>query len=135
MTEKDLYTEAHLFVAAIRLLEHQNKTPPTVADIGRTLSISLEQCNFLCRKLEELEIIKVVEGGYGNRLFIRDHLNIEEIPKGVQEDRFEEELKKFHASKKEFTQKMESFQSKQAEKRKNLFAELEKKLKKELNKT
>ena len=134
MAGDDLQTEAHLIVAAIRLLEHQHKISPTVADVAKTLSFSLEQCNFLCRKLEELEIIKVVEGAYGNRLFIRNHLNIEDIPRGMKEDKFEEALKQFQDSKKKFAQKIESFQSKQAEKQKNLFAELEKKLKKELNK-
>ncbi len=134
MTVKDLYTEAHLVVAAVRVLEHQKKMPPSIEDICTALSLSVEQGNFLCRKLEMMEIIKVVEGAFGTRLFILNHLKIEEIPKGIKEDKFEEALKKFQTSKKEFTQKIESFQAKQIEKQKSLFAELEKKLKQELNK-
>ena len=79
MTAKDLYSEAHLVVAAIRILEHQKKTPPSIEDICTALSLSVEQGNFLCRKLEMMEIIKVVEGAFGTRLFILNHLKIEEI--------------------------------------------------------
>lgn len=134
MAVNDLYSQAHLVVAAIRILEHRKKTPPSIEDVCAALSLSAEQGNFHCRKLEMMEIIKVVEGAFGTRLFILDHLKIEEIPKGIKEDKFEEALKKFQTSKKEFTQKMENFQAKQVEKQKNLFAELEKKLKKELKK-
>jgi hypothetical protein len=134
MVEKHLYDEAHLVVAAIRVLEHQKGSPPSIDDVCRMLTFSLEQGNLVCRKLEELEIVEVVEGAYGIRLFIRNHLKLEDIPREAKEDRFDEALKKFQTSKKAFTQKMESFQAKQAEKQKNLFAELEKKLKKEISK-
>ncbi|MEA1949131.1 MAG: hypothetical protein U9N83_17750, partial [Thermodesulfobacteriota bacterium] len=68
------------------------------------------------------------------RLFIKNHLKIEEIPKGKKEDKLEESLKVFQNSRKDFTQKIEYFQAKQAKKQKDLFAELEKKLKKGSNK-
>jgi len=134
MNVKDLYSEAHLVVAAIRVLEHQHRTPPSIDDVCRILSFSLEQGNFLCRKYNEMKIIDVVEGAYGTRLFVRDHLKIEEIPRDEKGDKLQDALRKFQTTKKEFTQKVESFQAKQAKKQKNLFAELEKKLKKELNK-
>ena len=60
---------------------------------------------------------------------ISDIIKIEEIPRGAGESKLEEELKKFQSSKKGLSKKIELFQAKQAEKQKNLFAELEKKLK------
>ncbi|MGD2186626.1 MAG: hypothetical protein PVI71_10880 [Desulfobacterales bacterium] len=131
---KDLYTNAHLFISAIRVCEHQNSTPPTVEDICRVLSMSIEHSSYLCRKLKEMGIIDEVEGSYGNRLFIRDFLKIEEIPRGEDESKLEDELKKFQESQKGLSQKIESIQTQQAEKKKNLFAEMEKKLKQELDK-
>ena len=62
-------------------------------------------------------------------LFVKNHLKIEEIPCGAGENKLEEELKKFQSSKKGLSKKIELFQAKQAEKQKNLFAQLEKKLK------
>lgn len=131
---KDLYTNAHLFVSAIRVCEHQNKTPPTLENICRTLSMSIEHSSYLSRKLKQMGIIDVVEGSFGDRLFVRDFLKIEEIPRGEYESKLEEELKKFRESQKGLSQKIESIQSQQAEKKKNLFAEMEKKLKQELDK-
>jgi hypothetical protein len=131
MQNTDLYSTAHLFVAAIRVLAHQKNTPPSIEDICQTLSFSLEQGNFTCNKLEEMQIIEIVEGSYGTRLFIKNHLKIEDIPRGDKVSGLEEDLKKFKSSRKDFTKKIESFQAKQAKKQKDLFAELEKKLKQE----
>ncbi len=81
-----------------------------------------------------MQIIEIVEGSYGTRLFIKKHLKIEDIPRGDKVSGLEEELKKFKSSRKDFTKKIESFQAKQAKKQKDLFAELEKKLKQETDK-
>ena len=136
MKEKsqNLYSSAHLFVSAIRVLEHQNNTPATLEDISRILKISIERSHYLGRKLKELGIIDEVEGSYGIRLFISDHLKIEDIPREDDGGKLEAELKKFKESQKELSHKIETIQAKQAEKKKNLWAEMEKKLKQELNK-
>ena len=130
----DVYSQAHLLVAAIRVYEHLNSRPPTLEDLCRTVNFSLEQGSFICRKLEEMDIVEAVEGSYGVRIFIRNHLNIEDIPRGGQENKFEEELKKFQDNQKAFSHKIESFQAQQKQKKKDLFAEMEKKLKEELEK-
>ena len=132
--QKDFYMQAHLMVAAVRVFQHNNSRPPTIEDLCRMINFSIEKGNFICRKLEELDVIKAVEGTYGTRLFVRDHLNIENIPRGEAENNFEDELKKFKESQKAISQKVESFQAQQKQKKKDLFAEMEKKLKKELDK-
>lgn len=131
---KDLYTTAHLFVSAIRVYEHQMNTPPTIQDIAQILAMSMERSSYICRKLEERGIVDNVEGSYGNRLFVRDHLKIEEIPREADGTKLEAELKKFKDSQKARSQKIEDIQAKQTQKKKDLFAEMEKKLKQELDK-
>jgi len=132
--KENLYSSAHLFVSAIRIFEHQNNTPASVEDISRMLKFSVERSHYLVRKLKELSIIDEIEGSYGIRLFIRDQLKIEDIPREDDGGKLEAELKKFKESQKELSHKIETIQAKQAEKKKNLFAEMEKKLKQELNK-
>ena len=131
---QNLYWNAHLFVSAIRVFEHQNNTPATLEDISRILKISIERSHYLGRKLKEMGVIDEIEGSYGVRLFIKDHLKIEDIPREDDGGKFEAELKKFKESQKELSHKIETIQAKQAEKKKNLFAEMEKKLKQEFNK-
>jgi hypothetical protein len=128
------YQKAHLFVAAIRVLEHQKNAPPLMEEVCELLSFSLEQGHFIGKKLEEMGIVEVVEGGYGLRLFIKDHLAIENIPKDGQESRLEEALKDFQASKDGFEKKVASIKADQEKKKQDLFADLEKKLKQDLNK-
>ncbi len=129
MKKTDFYSNAHLVVAAIRIHVHQNAAFPTINEVCRTLSFSMEQGNYICKKLIGMGIIEVVEGAFETRLFIKNHLKIEEIPKGEKDSRLKEDLKKFQNSKKDFTQKIESFQAEQAKKQKELFDELEKKMK------
>ena len=129
MKEIDLYTKAHLVVAAIRILERQDSVSSSIEKVCQMISFSLEHGNLICKKLDEMGIIEIVKGAYGTRLFIKNHLKIEEIPRGAGESKLEEELKKFQSSKKGLSKKIELFQAKQSEKQKNLFAELEKKLK------
>ena len=133
MQGKNFYSEAHLVVAAIRILEHQNSASPSIDEVCRTISFSLEQGNFVCRKLKEINIIEVVEGAFGTKLFIKNHLLLEKIPQGATEDNLEKELKKFQNGKKDYIQKIELFKAEQEKKKKNLFAELEKKFKKDLD--
>ena len=128
------YQNAHLFVAAIRVLEHQKSAPPLMEDVCSLLTFSLEQAHFICKKLEEMGIVEAVEGGYGLRLFIKDHLAIENIPKDGQESRLEEALRDFQASKDVFQKKVASIKADQEKKKQNLFADLEKKLKQDLEK-
>jgi hypothetical protein len=133
-TRKDLYSQAHLMVAAVRVYEHINSRPPTIEDLCQTINFPIEKGNFICRRLEELDIIEAVEGSYGTRLFVREHLKIEDIPRGDPESNFEDDLKKFQDNRKAFSQKVETFQAQQKQKKKDLFAEMEKKLKEELEK-
>ena len=81
-----------------------------------------------------MEIIEAVEGPYGVRLSVKNHLKIEDIPKEEKENALSEELLKFKETQKSFAKKIESFTAKQKEKKKSLFDEVEKKLKQELDK-
>ena len=134
MKTSDLYNNSHLMVAGIRVLEHQKRRPPTLDEVCALLSISLEQGNFISRKLSEIDVLEVIEGSYGIRLFIRDHLKLEEIPKAEATDSLGQAVRQFQDSKKGIESKIAAIKADQADKKKTLFAELEKKLKSGLDK-
>ncbi|MGB5158364.1 hypothetical protein [Desulfobacterium sp. N47] len=132
MEQTNLYSDAHLVVAAIRILERRNSVPPSIDNISEFLSFSPEQGNYICRKLDETGVIEIVEGPFGTRLFLKNHLALEDIPKNIKTSSMGEELEKFKNSRKELDQRVKSIQAEQAEKKKNLFAKLEDQLKKHL---
>lgn len=133
MEKKDLYKSAHLIVAAIRILEHQNGMPPAIDTLGAVLNFSLEECSYLCRKLHEMEIIEIVEGAFGTKLFIKNHLELENIPRSTDDSSLKEDINKFMSSKKNYEKEIESIKAKQEKKQKDLFAQIDKKLKKSLS--
>ncbi len=134
MKNPDLYTSAHLIVAAIRIYEHKNTAPPSVDDVCKLISFSLEQGHLICNKLNDSGVIDIIEGAYGPRVCIKDHLKIENIPKGSKESSIKNDLKKFQDSQKKFSKKIEDMQVKHKKKQQDLFAELDQKLKDKLNK-
>lgn len=132
MTKKNLYATAHLVVSAIRVMAHQNGAPPSVENLAEALRFSLEESHFLCRRLHKLGIIDVVEGVFGTKLFVKDHLELENIPKEPEDDNIKDDIEKFVSSKKDYTKEIESFKAKQEKKKQDLFSEIDQKLKKQL---
>lgn len=133
-SSRSLYDEAHLVVAAVRVLEHKRQVPPAIEDICQALSLSGEEGNRICRKLKALEIIDIIEGAFGNKLYIKDHQRIETLPQDIKDDRLQTELKKFKDSQKELSKKIETIQAEQSKKKQDLFAKLNQQLKKDLDK-
>ncbi len=129
MGKNNLYTLAHLIVAAIRIHEHKYAGPPTIDNICKILSISLEEGNRLCLKLSEMQIIEALEKPGETRFFVKDHLAIEKIPDQPETNTLQSELDQFKKSRKAEINKIKSIQSEQTEKKKRLHGELEQKLK------
>jgi 2-succinyl-5-enolpyruvyl-6-hydroxy-3-cyclohexene-1-carboxylate synthase len=129
----DAYTEAHLFVAAIRLLQHKSGSQPTMEDISTMLEISTEQVLATGRKLAEKGIVEQLKDPFSVRFAIIDHTKIENLPQKVTEETgLSQELEKFMAQKKQDEKKIETIQAELDKKKQSLFESIEQKFKKEL---
>ncbi len=129
MENLSLYHRAHLVVAAIRLIEYQTGKPPGIDQLCEPLSASPEQVYMICRKLAGQGIIDMVERAEGDKLFISDHLKIEDVPDESSTSGMEEELALFQQKQKERDKKIQEMKSKEEERKKKLFDEIEKKIK------
>ncbi len=134
MAQKSLYEYAHLIVSAIRILEYRMSAPPSMEDVSGMLEASIEETNRLCRKFKEFDIIEILDRAGTTRLFVKDHLKIEDLPRESEESRLEAELKKFKQARESQRVDLKSVKSEQAEKKKKLHEELEKKLKENFKK-
>ncbi len=133
MTGISLYQSGHLFVAAIRVLEHLNKVPPTVEQVASMIGLALEQAGRISRRLIELGIVGEIKSGSELRLAINDHLALEQLPRTSNTAGLEKELEKFHAKRRQINTEIETLKQQQEKKKQDLFAEIEKKLKKNLS--
>jgi hypothetical protein len=134
MESKSLYHEGHLFVAAIRVLEHRHGAPPDLHQIAELVQFSTEQTGLISRRLRDAGIIEQVAGAFGDRWGIADHLKLEGLPKDLEVTQLDNALKKFQSERNKLAQKVETIKELQAQKKKDLFADIEKKLKKDLSK-
>jgi hypothetical protein len=134
MGEQSAYTEGHLMVAAIRIHDHRHDSPPSLEEICAFLGLSPEKGGQIIRRLEQQGIVTPVQSAYGQRYTIGDHLKLEELPRSATPNKLDEEIQRFKSERGKMEKKVESIQSQQAQKQKDLFAEIEKKLKKNLKK-
>lgn len=134
MKANSLYKEAHLIVAAIRILEYRNEAPPCLEDVAGMLSISAEEAARLCRRLGSMGIIETVEKSGETRLFIADHLRIEDIEDKPGQSSISAELEKFRRQKQNDRKTIDELKSGQEQKRKKIQEEIERKFKDSLSK-
>jgi len=131
----DAYSEAHLFIAAIRLLQHRKASPPSLEEVCELLQISVELGNTTRRKLTKAGIVNSLEDPFGVKLMVGDHLAIESLPKEAPaEDSLAKELAEFQAKKKSGDEKVAAIQAELEKKKKEMFSDLEARLKKEMSK-
>ncbi|BBO71574.1 hypothetical protein DSCA_55040 [Desulfosarcina alkanivorans] len=134
MKPNDLYTTAHLFVAAVRVLDYRDGAPPALEAVCGLLDFSDEKGSYLLNRFREQGIVDTVKSGFNDRIVIADHLAIEDLPRDVEESRLELELKKFKKGKDTMKEKVASIKAQQDQKKQDLFAEIEKKLKQKMEK-
>lgn len=131
----DSYNEAHLFVAAIRILSHKNGGPPLLEDVCNLIEISVESGHAISRKLKKSGIIDTAEDPFSLKLAVADHLEIENIPQLEKEkSSLADELVKFQEKKKNMDQKVADIKQQVEQKKKDMFADLDAKFKEELDK-
>lgn len=130
----DPYNEAHLFVAAVRILQHLKGTAPPVEEVCAMLDISVESGLVVCRKLKKSGIIELIEDPFSTRLIIDNHLEIENLPREIKkEDGLSKDIALFMAKKKNMDQKVEDIQAALKKKKQDLFNDIEKKMKQKMD--
>ena len=131
----DAYTEAHLLVAAVRVLQHRGGCPPAIEEVAELLSISVEMVHTICRRLSKQGILETFEDPFSLKLAVADHLAIENLPRTAgEETSLAKELERFQSEKKNVDQKVAAIQAEMTKKRQDLFADIEAKFKKEMEK-
>lgn len=132
----DAYTEAHLFVAATRVLHHKGGGyPPALEEVCAILGFSVELGHTICRRLEKQGVIETLADPFSVKLAVANHLEIEKLPRHrAEENALARELEKFQSEKKSVDQKVAAIQAEMAKKKQDLFSDIEAKFKKEMEK-
>jgi hypothetical protein len=129
----DPYTEAHLFVAAVRVLQHLHHSAPPVEDVCSMLNISVESGLAVCRKQKQLGIIEMIDDPFSTRLAVANHLEIENLPREIKDaGGLARDIERFMAKKKNMDQKVEDIQAALKKKKQELFRDIEGKMKQKM---
>lgn len=135
MKKISFYDEAHIFVAAVRLFEFNKSGSPGYSDISEITGMHSDRVSYIATRLRDAEIIDIVEGAFNNCFIIKNHLNIEDLPREVPVNKMADEINRFkESSKNELEEKVKAFTDEKKKKEKELFEEIQNKFKKELEK-
>lgn len=136
MKKMSLYDEAHVLVAAIRVLEFRKSATPSLKEISEFLGMNIDRVTRISNDLRHLGIINMVDGPFESvNLIVDDHTLIETISRDVKEIKMEDEIRKFQEkSKNVYEDKVKAFKEEAKKKEKALFDSLQKKLKEEVKK-
>ncbi|MDZ7597085.1 MAG: hypothetical protein U5J82_01990 [Desulfobacterales bacterium] len=95
---------------------------------------SKEASRYLALKLHEMGVLRLVEGGYGVRLFIQDHLKLEDLPREAAGPSLENALEDFRRTRQETARSLDALKAEQQKLKQGRVSEIEKKLREELRK-
>ncbi|MBI9076715.1 MAG: hypothetical protein JEZ02_15010 [Desulfatibacillum sp.] len=129
MDHNSPYYKAHLVVAAARIADHKFGVPPTVSQISEVTGYSIEESQSICNKLKEMEVLKAVLAGDVERMYIKNPLPMEELPRANQGPNMEAEVEKFAKQQAERMANITVKAKDEKQRKKDLFAALEKELK------
>jgi hypothetical protein len=124
-----LYEQGHLLVAALRLFSHRHKRPPSIADLSGMLELSTEMVSYMCNRLEELSVLEVVPAAFDERIYLRDHLKLESLPREEKVSGLEEEVQKLQADRQRQMEDLQKQRATMETQKKDLFSDLERQLK------
>ena len=97
--------DAHLILAAIRVLNHRLERSPRPAEVAELLELPEGTVRLRAVALEELGAAMLVESAFETHLEIRDHLKIESLDE-ERDDALADDLADFDRRKQEEAEKM-----------------------------
>lgn len=127
-----LYEEAQILMAVVRLFQHLEKRPPTVAEAAERTRFSVEAVHHLCNRLEKLGALERIRSAFEDRIVLRDPLKAEAL-RGVEEPAgIEAELKKWKEQRSEAIREVEKrfAEGKSGKEREERYAKIEERLRK-----
>ncbi len=98
--------DAHLTVAAIRVLSHQNGQPPRPMEIADLLAEPEAVTRLRIAALVECDIVTQVESAFEDHVEVRDHLAIEDLEVDDTRSELSSDLADFDRRKQEEAEKM-----------------------------
>jgi hypothetical protein len=99
--------EAHLLVAAIRVLSHREGAAPRPDAVAELLGLAPAVLRIQLATLQDLGIVALVESAFDTHVEVRDYLLIEELELEEAEGDLSEDLADFDRRKQEETAKMQ----------------------------
>lgn len=116
---KPNYEDAHLIVAAVRILSYKLNKPPLPEEVASLLGMPPDFVRNLVISLRDNGILKLIESPFEIRAEIGDHLKIEELPRASEVSTIKDEIEEFVKKRKQKIEETEKMLDlKEMEKRK-----------------
>lgn len=116
-------------VAALRLFLFKNRRPPSVRELSEMIDLSPEMGHYFCNRLSRLGVLEIVEAAFEERVYLKDHLKLEELPREEKASTMEAEVQKHLEEMQRHQEEIQRMQLSHQDRKKDLFSDLERQLK------
>ena len=107
LAKKPSYEDAHLVVAAVRVLGHRETKPPTPEQVAALLDLPAELVRSLVVSLEDLGVLHLMENPFETRIELGDYTLIEDLPRSAEGPTMKDEIEDFVERKKKEVEEAE----------------------------
>ena len=108
--------------------------PPSIASVCRLLDYSDEKGSYLLNRFKEQGIVDTVKSGFNDRIVVGNHLAIEDLPRDTRREPPGAGVKEIQKRQRRHEREGGVHQGPAGQKKQDLFAEIEKKLKQKMEK-
>jgi len=82
---KEFLETAELVVAAVRVYQYREGTPPSYEQLARFAKLSTEVVYHFVRKLAEIGVLRVIESAFEGKVILEDTSKMSELPRIIEE--------------------------------------------------
>jgi len=107
LAKKPSYEDAHLVVAAVRVLGHRETKPPTPEQVAALLDLPAELVRSLVVSLGDLGVLHLMENPFETRIELGDYTLIEDLPRSAEGPTMKDEIEDFVERKKKEVEEAE----------------------------
>jgi hypothetical protein len=91
----NLYEEAQILLAAVRLFRHRERRPPSIQELAEWSCFSIETVHHICNRLQKIGAMDRIRGAFEDHICLKDPMQVEALREVDESPDIEADVKKW----------------------------------------
>jgi vacuolar-type H+-ATPase subunit I/STV1 len=103
----NLYEEAQILLAAVRLFRHRERRPPSIQELAEWSCFSIETVHHICNRLQKIGAMDRIRGAFEDHICLKDPMQVEALREVDESPDIEADVKKWKEQRAEAIREVE----------------------------